>query len=185
MEYKPVGSDLHFHRRRRLLQASLAVSGLTLARTLQAAASDEGISRNAEAIHQEISFNAAPSRIYAVLTDAALFQHMQSISVAKAGFDVIAHPARISREPGGEFSLFADYIVGRQIELVSDRRLVQAWRVANWTPGRYSIAHFELMAQGTGTRLVFDHMGFPAGDAEHLAQGWYAHYWEPLRKELG
>jgi activator of HSP90 ATPase len=158
---------------------------LAIATTRLAAASNDGISRNAEAIHQEIIFSATASRIYAVLTDAALFQHLESFSDAMKSLDVNAHPATISREPGGAFSLFGNYIVGRQIELVSGRRIVQAWRVANWAPGSYSLARFVLIEKGAATQLVFDHTGFPAGDAEHLAAGWYANYWNPLHKMLG
>ncbi|HWZ52030.1 MAG TPA: SRPBCC domain-containing protein, partial [Granulicella sp.] len=56
--------------------------------------------------------------------------------------------------------------------------------VATWEPGVYSIAKFELREQGSATRLVFDHTGFPNGKAEHLAEGWKANYWEPLHKYL-
>lgn len=172
-------------RRRWLVRAGFVASGATLATTRLAAAADDGVSRTAEAIHQEISFNAPPSRIYQVLTDAAQFQHLQSLSDAMKNLDINAHPARISREPGGELSLFGDYIIGRQIELDPDRRIVQAWRVASWAPGNYSLARFELLDQGAGTHLVFDHTGFPAGNAKHLAAGWHSNYWDPLRKLLG
>ena len=50
--------------------------------------------------------------------------------------------------------------------------------------GVYSIVRFELRKEGTGTRLVFDHTGFPVGQAEHLAAGWKGNYWEPLEKFL-
>ena len=65
------------------------------------------------------------------------------------------------------------------------RRIVQAWREVNWDPGVYSVAKFELLEQGTGSKIVFDHTGFPRGNAEHLAAGWKTHYWEPLAKFLG
>jgi hypothetical protein len=51
-------------------------------------------------------------------------------------------------------------------------------------PGVYSIARFELVKDGAGTRLVFDHTGFPKGQGEHLSQGWHKNYWEPLEKVL-
>jgi hypothetical protein len=54
-------------------------------------------------------------------------------------------------------------------------------RKANSLTGVYSIAKFELIEQGTGTRIVFDQNGFPKGDGEHLASGWKAHYWGPPR----
>ena len=93
-------------------------------------------------------------------------------------------PAEISREVGGGFALFGGYITGRHIELVPNERIVQAWRVGSWDPGVYSIAKFELAEQGSGTKIVFDHTGFPKGAGEHLAAGWKAHYWEPLAKLL-
>jgi len=74
--------------------------------------------------------------------------------------------------------------VGRQLELVPNQRIVQAWRVVDWKPGDYSIARFELTEQGSQTKVNFEHKGFPAGTAEHLASGWEEHYWEPLRKFL-
>ncbi len=44
---------------------------------------------------------------------------------------------------------------------VYDTLLVQAWRVAVWPDGHYSIVKFELQPQGSQTRLVLDHVGFP------------------------
>jgi predicted TIM-barrel fold metal-dependent hydrolase len=41
-----------------------------------------------------------------------------------------------------------------------------------------------LIEQQSGTRIVFDHTGFPKGQAQHLAEGWKANYWEPLEKYL-
>jgi activator of HSP90 ATPase len=128
---------------------------------------------------------ATPKRIYDALTVASQFQNVEALSAAGKSVDISSHPAVISREPGGTFSLFGDYILGRQIELVPDQRIIQAWRVANWAPGIYSIARFGLAQQGSSTKLIFDHAGFPAGTAEHLAAGWHANYWEPLQKFLG
>ena len=77
---------------------------------------------------------------------------------------------------------FGGHIVGRHIELVANERIVQAWRVIDWNPGVYSIVKFELAEQGSGTKLVFDHTGFPEGKGRHLAHGWKANYWDPLGK---
>ena len=33
--------------------------------------------------------------------------------------------------------------------------------------------------------IVFDHIGFPNGKAEHLPEGWRLNYWEPLEKYFG
>ena len=140
---------------------------------------DQEISHTAESIHQEVVFQASRQRVYTALTDPKQFTKVVSFStVTKAA------PAEISGEVGGPFACFGGHIVGRQVELVPNQRIVQAWRVVTWDPGVYSIARFELKEQGAVTRLVFDHMGFPLGMAEHLAEGWKANYWEPMRKYL-
>lgn len=174
-----------FSRRQVLLQSTIAASGLVAGLPRALAAPDDSISRTAEAIHQEVVFNSKPSRIYEALTDASQFQKVQALSAAMRGADLTAHPAVLSRESGSAFALFGGYITGRQIELVANQRIVQAWRVGGWAPGIYSIARFELAEAPASTRLVFDHTGFPVGAADHLAEGWKANYWEPLKKYLG
>ena len=143
------------------------------------------ISHSAEAIHQEVVLQAPRSRVYSVLTNADLFQKLILLSgAAKSGMIQPTIPAVIAATPGGAFSLFGGRISGRFIELVPDERIVQAWRPTEWAAGVYSIVRFELQAQGSATRLVFDHTGFPKGQAEHLAAGWKTNYWEPLIKTL-
>lgn len=142
------------------------------------------ISRAAESIHQERVFRASRDKIYSVLTDARQFAKIVELSGAMQSMPQGSKAAEISREVGGAFAIFGGHIVGRQVELVPDQRMVQAWRVADWKPGEYSIASFDLIQQGTQTKLVFEHKGFPQGKAEHLASGWEEHYWEPLRKFL-
>ena len=143
------------------------------------------ISHAAEAIHQEPVFKASRKRVYEVLTDAKQFDKVIQMSGAvKTGMVKAANPPEISREVGGAFALFGGYIFGRQLELVPNERIVQAWRVGSWEPGIFSIARFELVEQGSGTRIAFDHMAFPKGDGEHLAAGWKMNYWEPMEKFL-
>jgi activator of HSP90 ATPase len=93
-------------------------------------------------------------------------------------------PTQIRPEAGAAFMLFGGFITGRQIELVPNVRIVQAWRVAGWGPGVFSIAKFELVKQGDATKLVFDHTGFPKGAGRGLAAGWHKNYWGPLTKFL-
>lgn len=137
------------------------------------------ISRSCERIHQEVVIQATPTRVYQALTDAKQFGKVTDLTIPGAGASTT-----ISAEAGGAFSLFGGVILGRHIELVPNERLVQAWREKSWSPGVYSIARFQLNDQGSSTRLVFDHTGFPQGAAEHLAPGWKSHYWEPLQKYL-
>jgi len=80
--------------------------------------------------------------------------------------------------------MFGGVIVGRNIELVSGQRIVQAWRPTHWSPGIYSLVRFELKAQGSDVTVVLDHTGFPEGDFAGLNYGWCKKYWEPLKKFL-
>ncbi len=145
-------------------------------------ADDYGISHTADAIHQEVVFKASRRRIYDALTETKQFDRI--IQLSKAGMSYGKKPTDISRETGGAFSLFGGYIVGRHIELTPNDRVVQAWREISWKRGVYSLVKFELVEQGKDTNLIFDHTGFPAGAADHLAIGWYENYWDPLKKYL-
>jgi activator of HSP90 ATPase len=163
---------------------AVAIGSLAVGSVGSMASVHDGVSHSAEEIHQEPIFKASPKRIYEALTDAQQFQKVELLSGAMKTADLVAKPAVIGREAGTPFSIFGDYIVGWQLDLLVNQRIVQAWRVSNWEPGVYSIAKFELKEQGSGTKLVFDHSGFPAGDGEHLAAGWNAHYWAPLERFL-
>ena len=172
-------------RRQLIAGMAIAFGGLTLGSTEAWAATDEEISHTAETIHHETVFKASRKRVYEALTDAKQFEKVVQLSAAmKSGMAPGAKPAEISREAGGAFALFGGYVTGRQIELVPNERIVQAWRAGSWDPGSYSIAKFELVEQGSETKLVFDHAGFPKGQAERLAEGWKGNYWEPLGKFL-
>jgi uncharacterized protein YndB with AHSA1/START domain len=166
----------------------IAFGGFTLGSTKVWAGAENEISHTAEAIHQEPVIKASRKRVYEALTDAKQFDKVIQLSGVMQSMHLGDKPAEISREVGGAFSLFGGYITGRHIELVPNERIVQAWRTGSWDPGVFSIARFELVEQGSGTssgtRIVFDHTGFPKGEAEGLASGWKAHYWEPLEKLL-
>ena len=171
-------------RRQAIIGVAMAFGGLALGSTKAWAGVEEEISRTAESIHQEAVFKASRKRVYEALTDAKQFDKVIQLSGVMQAMHLPDKPAEISREVGGTFSLFGGYITGRHVELVPNERIVQAWRTGGWPPGVYSIAKFELVEQGSGTKIVFDHTGFPKGEAESLASGWKAHYWEPLQKLL-
>ncbi|WP_266170911.1 SRPBCC domain-containing protein [Dyella subtropica] len=124
-------------------------------------------------LHYDIDFKPGSQRIYEALLDAKQFAAFSGL------------PAEIDPKPGGAFSLFGGQIVGRHIELIANQRIVQAWRPTHWDAGVYSIVRFELKPRGSESTLAFDHIGFPAGEFDHLDWGWHHHYWEPLKKFLG
>lgn len=171
-------------RRQAIVGFSMVFGGLTLASAKAWEGAEEEISHTAESIHQEPVFKANRKRIYEALTDSKQFDKVIQLSGVVQAMHLGDKPAEISREVGGAFTLFGGYITGRHVEFVPNQRIVQAWRTGGWAPGIYSIAKFELVEQGSGTKIVFDHTGFPNGEAKVLASGWKAHYWEPIEKLL-
>jgi uncharacterized protein YndB with AHSA1/START domain len=130
------------------------------------------------AIRHEIDFNTSAQRVYEALIDARQFSTFTGA------------PAEIDGRAGGAFSCFGGIISGRNVELVPNKRIVQAWRVKIWPEGVYSIVAFELTPNGSShTRLVMTHDGFPDAMRAHLNGeekdgGWHRQYWEPLKKYL-
>jgi activator of HSP90 ATPase len=123
-------------------------------------------------LHDEITLKTSPQRIYELLLSSKQFATLTG------------RPAEIDPRAGGAFSTFGKLIEGRNIELVPNQRIVQAWRPAAWEPGLYSIVRFELKPHNSETTIVLDHTGFPEGDFAHLEWGWNSHYWQPLRKSF-
>ena len=164
---------------------ALGSLGLIFGQSLRASGPGE-ISHSAEdAIHQEPVFKASRKRVYDALTDAKQFNKVTQLSAAvQSGMAPATPAAEIANAPGGAFSFFGGYVTGRNVELVTNERIVQAWRAGSWPTGIYSIVKFELVEQGSDTKMVFDHTGFPKGDAEHLVEGWKTNYWQPLAKFL-
>lgn len=120
------------------------------------------------AINQTVTFKASPEAVYEALTSAKEF--------GKA----TGAPAEIEAVEGGAFSCFGGQVTGRQIELVPNQRIVQAWRVGPWDEGVYSIVKFDIRASGNTTIVELAHTAFPEGSDEHLEAGWHKMYWDPL-----
>jgi uncharacterized protein YndB with AHSA1/START domain len=123
-------------------------------------------------LHQEIDFKAGAQRVYDALLDSKQFSALSG------------EPAQIDQKDRGVFSMFAGKIVGRHVELIAKRRIVQAWRPASWDPSAYSIVKFESKEHGGRTMRFPDHAGFRGGGFEHLNPVWRMSCWDPLEKFL-
>jgi uncharacterized protein YndB with AHSA1/START domain len=138
---------------------------------MQHAPAKPGAASRTGAIHQEIVLPVPPSRVYEALLDSTQFGAVTGMR------------AEIDRTTGGAFRTFNGMIEGRNVELVPDQRIVQAWRPHDWPAGVFSIVRFVLTPEGTGTRLVLTHSNFEEGEPRaSLVKGWTEHYMEPLKK---
>lgn len=133
-------------------------------------------------IQQQATIPVSPAQVYAILADAEALSALSGTS-GQAG-----------RLPGEEFSAFDGHVTGRQIDLVPDQRVVQAWRFPVWEPGQYTIVRFTMEAEAGGTRLTIDQDGEPEeADAlgchqtwhDHLDANWPTFYLAPLTKHFG
>ena len=89
-------------------------------------------------------------------------------------------PAECSAENNARFHAWGGYIEGRNVELLADQRIVQAWRTSRFSADEAdSLLEISLAPEGVGTRVSICHSRLPAhGMAYH--QGWQDHYFTPM-----
>ena len=124
-------------------------------------------------IHQVVVINGTPKAVFDILLSSKKFKTMTG-----------GRDAKISKDVGGDVSLFGGAIQARNVELVPGKRVVQSWRAGDWKEGVYSIVRFELVAEGDKTKLSFDQAGHPAEAEAHLDTGRHKMYWEPMNALL-
>lgn len=122
---------------------------------------------------QRIKLPALPKQVFETLLD----------SRKHTGFT--GAPAFCSKREGSEFSAYNGMLTGRNVELVNNKRIVQAWRAKNWPKGVYSIVSYTLTkTPDNKCSLEFNHIGIPDSELEKIKKGWDAHYWQPLKQYL-
>jgi activator of HSP90 ATPase len=108
-----------------------------------------------DAIRQEVVIDASQKTVYETYLDPERFGEFSG------------RLAQIDPRPGGAFSWYGGIVSGQNIELVPYARIVQAWRVATWPQGVYSIVSAALQAEGSRTRFTLHH-AFPEKMSAHL-----------------
>jgi len=123
-------------------------------------------------IQQSASFRAAPAALYELFLDSA--KHTAATGA----------PAKISRKIGGKWSAFGGMILGKTIDIVPNRMIVQTWRSAAWKkadPDSILVVRFEKGAGGKAT-VHLTHMGVPVYDQQGVRKGWKKYYWNSWKK---
>ena len=126
---------------------------------------------NTKDLNYSVSFKALPEEVYSALMDA------------KKHAEFTEAPAEIDNTVGGKFSLHEGYIYGQNLELIKDKKIVQSWRTISWKPeDHYSTVTYLIEPDTGGTKLTFSHTDIPEINLESISEGWYSHYWEPMKK---
>ncbi len=122
-------------------------------------------------LEQDIFINATPHEIYEALMDS---RKHSKFTEGKA---------KISKEVGGKFTIDDGYITGTNVELILDKKIVQAWRADedNWPKKHFSTITIILNEEKEGTKLEFTQEGVPEECYESISKGWQEYYWDPLR----
>jgi activator of HSP90 ATPase len=124
-------------------------------------------------IEQSIVLPASPAKLYAAYLDSR--EHSR----------FTGGPAKVSGKVGGKFTAFGGAIAGRNLVLVPNRMIVQAWRATHWPrtdPDSILILRFS-NAPGGG-RIDLVHVNVPEHDHLGVTKGWASYYWEPWKAYL-
>ncbi|MCL5030210.1 MAG: SRPBCC domain-containing protein [Bacteroidetes bacterium] len=91
--------------------------------------------------------------------------------------------AKATSRKGGAFSAWDNYIIGKNIELVPFKRIVQSLRSTDF-PVNVADSHLELLLEKSnkGTKLTLIHSNIPEGQADSYKQGWKDFYFKPMKK---
>lgn len=110
--------------------------------------------------------NASPEEVYAALTNAATIQLWSG------------EPAIMSTEPGSEFSLWDDSIVGRNLEFEPGKKIVQEWYFGEQETA--SIVSIKLHPHRQGTSVELRHSNIPDEAFDDITEGWNDMYFGNL-----
>ena len=82
-------------------------------------------------------------------------------------------PARVDGTVDGDFTAWDGYIQGMFLELEKNKRIVQAWRTAEFpAEAEDSIVEILLEEDHGKTKLTLKHSNIPEGQADDYKTGW-------------
>ena len=95
-------------------------------------------------------------------------------------------PARVDGTVDGDFTAWDGYIQGMFLELEKNKRIVQAWRTAEFpAEAEDSIVEILLEEDHGKTKLTLNHTNIPEGQADDYKTGWEDFYFKPMREYFG
>ncbi len=89
-------------------------------------------------------------------------------------------PAKMDAQVGTEFSFFGGQIVGKNVEIIPNQKIVQDWREKTWEVD--SKVTFILTEANDGTTVELIHENVPEASVESITQGWKDYYMGQIQK---
>jgi activator of HSP90 ATPase len=88
-------------------------------------------------------------------------------------------------QAGVQFTAFDGMLLGKNLVVVPNRLIVQAWRASHWKKSDLdSILILTFSKAPGGGRIDLVHVGVPQHDHKGVSQGWPKYYWEPWKAYL-
>ncbi|HSY58522.1 MAG TPA: SRPBCC domain-containing protein [Terriglobales bacterium] len=126
-----------------------------------------------KAIQQSVKFKASPAELFEMYLDS------KKHSAATGGL------ARMSRKLGGKFTAWGNQLSGRNLLILPNKMIVQAWRANHWKasdPDSILVLRFSEAPGGAVVDLV--HANVPQHDHRGVSEGWPTYYWKPWKKYI-
>jgi activator of HSP90 ATPase len=111
--------------------------------------------------------SASPSDIYNALTNPVMIEIWTG------------EPAVMSTEPGSEFSIWDNAIVGKNIEFEQDKKIVQQWFFGEESD---SVVTIKLHPVREGTNIEVHQTNIPDDAYENMIEGWEMDYMGNLKE---
>ncbi len=126
-----------------------------------------------KAIQQSVKFGLSPEALFDLYTSS---KKHSAATGAKAS---------TSKKAGGRWSAFDGMIHGRNLVVIPNRMIVQAWRAAHWKKTDLdSILILTFSKARGGGRVDLIHVNVPEHDYVGVSRGWPKYYWKPWRAYL-
>lgn len=123
-------------------------------------------------VKQSAFFKASPRAVFLMIID----EHKHS--------QFTGAKATVEHKVGGKFTAYGNDLSGFTLEVIPNKKIVQAWRASDWPKGHYSLVTFAFAPEKGGTRLDFTQVDVPDDQYRGISQGWKDYYWKPMKKAL-
>jgi uncharacterized protein YndB with AHSA1/START domain len=121
-----------------------------------------------KAFKQYYKIKATPEEVFTALTNPFTIELWTG------------YPAKMDDKEGTEFSLWEGDIVGKNLEIQKNKKIVQEWYFGDQE--YKSIVTIELFEDKKGTRVKLTHTNIPDMAYENMKEGWNSFYFANLQR---
>lgn len=94
-------------------------------------------------------------------------------------------PANITAKEGTRYTVYGDYITGKNLQLVKNKLIVQSWRASDWNKTAIDSTFILYLEQkGKDVILHVIHANLPDKQLKSIDKGWHDYYWKPWKQYL-